>query len=53
MDGRRCASKFQQEGKVFTDCTTVKSPDGKNLAKEWCYVNPSEGGSPNWDYCAP
>jgi hypothetical protein len=38
---------------VYTDCTTVKSPDGKNLAKEWCYVNPSDGGTPNWDYCAP
>ena len=53
MDGRKCASKFQQNGKVYTDCTDIADPGGKNSKKEWCYVNPSEGGSPNWDYCAP
>jgi hypothetical protein len=53
QDGRKCSSKFQQEGKVYTDCITLKSPDGKNGRKEWCYTDPNEGGSTNWDYCAP
>ena len=35
------------------DCITLKAPDGKNTRKEWCYVDPNEGGVPNWDYCAP
>lgn len=38
---------------MYTDCTTVGSPDGKNSKKEWCYVDAAAGGTPNWDYCAP
>lgn len=37
----------------YTDCTTAKSPDGKNTGKEWCYVDPKEGGSTKWAYCVP
>ena len=53
MDGRKCSMKFMQAGKVYTDCATVADPGGKNAKKEWCYVDASEGGTPNWDYCAP
>ncbi len=53
MDGRKCAPKFMQAGKVYTDCCTVAAPDGKNSKKEWCYVDAAAGGTPNWDYCAP
>ena len=53
MDGRKCASKFIQSGKVYTDCTIVASPDGKNNKREWCYVDAIAGGTPNWDYCSP
>lgn len=52
-DGRKCASQFVQNGKIYKDCATVVAPDGKNSKQEWCYVDPNEGGSPNWDYCAP
>jgi len=28
-DDRMCASKFSFEGKLYTDCTSDKSPDNK------------------------
>lgn len=52
-DSRLCASAFVQEGKTFTDCTDTKNPDGKLDGKEWCYVDPNAGGSPNWGVCKP
>lgn len=52
-DGRICASAFVQDGKTYTDCTNAKSPDGQLTSKEWCYVDPNAGGSPNWGYCRP
>lgn len=38
-DGRRCAPRFGFEGKIYTDCTTDKSPDNSNTGSEWCYVD--------------
>jgi len=28
-----------------------RSPDGKDTQQEWCYVDSSEGGNPNWGFC--
>jgi hypothetical protein len=52
-DGRKCASSFIVDGVMHKDCTRVHTPDGKNEEKEWCYVDPLEGGSPNWGLCIP
>ncbi len=38
---------------MYKDCTTAGTPDGKNTQQEWCYIDPKEGGTPNWAYCAP
>lgn len=38
-DGRRCASRFGFEGKIYTDCTGDKSPDNAATGAEWCYVD--------------
>jgi len=42
-DGRRCASRFGFEGKIYTDCTTDKSPDNAATGDEWCYVDADQG----------
>lgn len=54
-DGRKCADSFNsdEETIVVNDCTTKPSPDGKSTEAEWCEVDPSEGGSPNWGFCEP
>jgi len=36
---------------IHKDCTSGKSPDSKNTKQEWCYIDPREGGTPNWGYC--
>ncbi|MCQ2818886.1 MAG: PA14 domain-containing protein [archaeon] len=50
-DGQVCARTFVQNGVVFDDCTTIKSPDGKDTKKEWCYLANPKKGAPNWAYC--
>ena len=52
-DGRKCAENFVQDGKVYGDCTTSKSPDGQIKNEEWCYVEAPEKGAKQWDYCKP
>jgi hypothetical protein len=51
-DGRKCANVFVVSSVMYKDCTNTKSPDGKNTGREWCYIDPREGGSPNWQFCA-
>ena len=44
---------FVVSGVMYKDCTSAGTPDGKNTQQEWCYIDPKEGGTPNWAYCAP
>ena len=52
-DNRQCASAFVQDGKTYTDCTTVLTPDKQVTGREWCYVDPNSGGTPKWAFCKP
>jgi len=36
---------------INNNCVTTKAPNGKVDGKEWCKVDPKEGGSPDWGYC--
>merc|ERR1712193_573785 len=52
-DGRLCSAAFVQDQRTFTDCTTVRNPDGVE-GREWCYVEAQlAGAGKNWEYCAP
>jgi hypothetical protein len=54
-DGRKCADKFNADNDtvITNDCTSKSSPDGKDTGEEWCEVDPSEEGNPNWGFCEP
>jgi hypothetical protein len=50
-DGERCSKIFIQNGKTYYDCTDIRSPDGQDLKKEWCYIENPKAGQPTWGYC--
>ncbi len=38
---------------TYFDCTSAKSPDGKDKKQEWCYIDIYARDAKKWDYCKP
>jgi len=44
---------FVQDKITYFDCTNTRSPDGKSLREEWCYIDIHAKEGKDWDYCRP
>ncbi|CAE7370966.1 unnamed protein product [Symbiodinium natans] len=42
QDGYLCAAAGVKDEQAFTGCTDLPAPDGTNIGRKWCYIEPSQ-----------
>ncbi|CAE7434312.1 hypothetical protein AK812_SmicGene12057 [Symbiodinium microadriaticum] len=53
QDGYLCAAAGVKDEQAFTGCTDLPAPDGTNIGRKWCYIEPAqvETAGKEWGWC--
>ncbi|CAJ1354147.1 unnamed protein product [Effrenium voratum] len=53
QDGFLCAAAGVKDEQAFTGCTNLPAPDGTNIGRKWCYIEPAqvETAGKTWGWC--